>query len=405
MSDQLSADLASLRIDRATPPSQGMPWWAWSILVIGTLAGGSYVAWQRFAPSVFKTEVATTEVIQVLPSQAATELTGVGYVVAQRQSKVACQILSRISEMLVNEGQRVKTGDVLFRVEDAAQKAALSAARARASAARARINAATATLAQLRQQLVREKNLFQHEASPRATSDDLQEQVNSQDAVFKAAVRDAEAADEDVHAAEVQLDYTTVRAPFDGIVLGKPLNIGELVGTVTEKPAVELCDPETLLAEIDVPERRIEKCKLKGPAEVILEAYPDVRYRSEIVEIGSRVDRSKGTVTVKLKMLDVPPRLLPDMRARANFLTEAVDEKTAKAPPKTVVPKSAVVERGGARWVFQLDDGRVRQVPIETGEAVGTGYELRKGPAVGTVLVADPPETMADGQPVKEKTR
>jgi RND family efflux transporter MFP subunit len=213
------------------------------------------------------------------------------------------------------------------------------------------------------------------------------------------------AAEEELRAAEVQLNYTTVRAPFDGVVLGKPLNVGELVGTMTEKPAVELCDPNTLLAEIDVPERRIEKVKLDGPAEVVLESYPDARYRATVQEVGSRVDRSKGTVIVKLKMLEVPERLLPDMRARANFLTEALDAKAVKEKPRTVVPRTAIAERGGAKVVFQLEDGRVRMVPVTLGPEFANGFELKSGPAVGTVLVSEPPATMADGQPVKEKSK
>lgn len=404
MTDQLSADLASLRIDRQTAPPSSTPWWGCAAVALVLSVGGGYMGYRRLAPSVFKTEVTTTEVILVSPAQASTELTGVGYVVAQRQSKVACQLLSRIADMKVKEGDRVKANDVLFVVEDAAQRAALSAAKARASGTRARISAATATLTELRQQLTREKGLAENHAMARATAEDRYEQVRAQEAMLKSAEHDAAAADEDVHSCEVQLAYATVRAPFDGVVIGKPLNVGELVGTMTEKPAVELCDPETLLAEIDVPERRIEKVKVTGPAEVILESYPDVRYRATVEEVGSRVDRSKGTVVVKLKMLELPERLLPDMRARANFLAEALDVKAAKEPPKTVVPRSAIVDRGGAKFVFKLEDGRVQQVPITVGPAFGGGFELRSGPPVGSKLVSEPPETMADGQPVKEKS-
>jgi HlyD family secretion protein len=405
VADNLSADLASLRIDRAPRPPSSTPWWGCALVALALAAAAGYLGYRHYAPSVFKTEVSTTEVLLLSPAQASTELTGVGYVVAQRQSKVACQLLSRIAEMKVHEGQKVKAGDELFHVEDAAQRAALSAAKARASGARARLNAATAALAELRQQLAREKNLAEQEAGTIAAADDRREQVRAQEATLKAAEHEVAAADEDVHAAEVQLDYTKVRAPFDGIVLGKPLTEGELVGTVTEQPAVELADPAPLLAEIDVPERRIEKVKNGGPAEVILDSYPDSRYRATVVEVGSRVDRSKGTVIVKLKLLEVPDRLLPDMRARANFLTEALDAKAAKEPPKNVVPRAAVAERGGAKVVFKIEDGRVRMMPVTVGGEFGGGLELKSGPPPGTVLVADPPATMADGQPVKEKNK
>jgi RND family efflux transporter MFP subunit len=403
--DNLSNDLASLRIDRtARPPSSPIGLIVGTIVVLALGAAG-YLGYGRYAPSVFKTEVATTEVLVVSPAQASTELTGVGYVVAQRQSKIACQVLTRVSEMLVREGDHVKAGDILFRVEDAAQRAALSAARSRALASKARIQTATATLSELKQQLVRETALAEHRAGPAATAEDRREQIHAQEAAIKAAEQDAAAAEEDVRAAQVQLDYTVVRAPFEGIVLGKPLDVGELVGTFTEKPAVELCDAATLMAEIDVPEKRLDKIRIGGPAEIILEAYPDNRYRGIVREIASRVDRSKGTVVVKLEFAERPERLLPDMRARAGFLTEKIDDTAIKAPPKTIVPHAAVADRAGSKVVFEIENGRVRMVPVTLGAPFGGDFELRAGPAPGTVLVADPPETMADGQPVKEKAK
>jgi RND family efflux transporter MFP subunit len=235
--------------------------------------------------------------------------------------------------------------------------------------------------------------------------DDLRERLRAEEGHLLAAQKDAAAAADEVRSAEVQLEYTVVKAPFAGVVRGKPLDVGELLGTFNEKPAVELFDPETLLAEIDVPEKRLEKIRPGGPAEVVLEAYPETRLRAEVVEVGSGVDRSKGTVIAKLKLLDRPERLLPDMRARANFLTEALDATAAKAPPKVVVPRSAVAERGGGKVVFRIEDGRARMVSVALGPEVGRGFELRSGPGPGTVLIANPPDTLADGQPVKERSK
>jgi HlyD family secretion protein len=178
-----------------------------------------------------------------------------------------------------------------------------------------------------------------------------------------------------------------------------------MLGTFNEKPAVELFDPETLLAEIDVPEKRLEKVRIDGPAEVVLEAYPETRLRAVVVELGSQVDRSKGTVVAKLRLVDRPERLLPDMRARANFLASELDEPSLKAPPKVVIPKSAIAERGGRKVVFRIEDGRAREVPVTLGPEISGGFEALSGPPPGTVLVADPPATLGDDQPVKEKNR
>jgi RND family efflux transporter MFP subunit len=373
------------------------------VFVVIALGASGYVGYEKASPSLWKTEVSTTEIIVVSPAQASTELTALGYVVAQRDSHVACKVLSRIAKMEVHEGDTVKEGSVLFRVEDAEQKAALTAARSRAAATRARIKAASASYAQAKQRYARENVLVGYDAMEKATAEDRLEEMHVLEASLVASELDAKAADDDVSSREVDLSNTVVTAPFDGVVIGKPLDIGELVGTVTEKPAVELCDPGTLLAEIDVPEKRLDKIKVGGPTEVVLDAYPEDRYRGIVQEIGTKVDRSKGTVIAKVRLLDLPPHLLPDMRARAGFLTEKLEDKALKEPPKTIVPRSGIAERGGSKVVFVVDDGRVRMVPVTLGPEFGGGFELRKGPEPGTKLVANPPETMADGQPVKEK--
>lgn len=404
MGDQLSSDLASLRINRNEAPPPASRTWLVGLVVVGALGAGGFYGYDRVSPALWKTEVTTTEVLLVSPAEGSTELTALGYVVAQRQSHVACKVLSKIAKMEVHEGDHVKEGQVLFRTEDAEQKAALSAARSRSAAAHARITAALASHHQAKQRFDRESALVRYEAMEKATADDRLEEMKSLEAAMKAAELDAVAADDDVHAREVDLANTVVTAPFDGIVIGKPLDVGELVGTVTEKPAVELHDPNTLKAEIDVPEKRLGKIKLNGPAEIILDSFPDNRFRAKVDEIGTRVDRSKGTVVVKLSFLDMPPILLPDMRARAGFLTEKLDEHAMKEPPKTIVPKTAITERGGAQVVFVIEGDHVRMENVTLGPAFGTGFELKTGPRVGTKVVENPPATMADGNPVKEKT-
>lgn len=403
MSDELSTDLASLRIDREPRPPSRAPVGLVLLAVAAGLGAGAYFVVPRVAPSIFKTEVAVTEVSMVSPAQGSVELTATGYVIPQRQAKVAAKVLSRIADMRVREGDRVKAGDVLYTTEDAEQRAALGAARMRVTAAKARAASARASLFEDRQKLVREVKLSKEGVVSSSTPEDREARVHSLEEAARAAELEASVAEEEVKAREVDLSYTVIRAPFGGVVLGKPLDPGELVGTFTEKPAVELADMSTALLEADVPEGRLGKVQMNGPAEVILDAIPSRRFRGAVVEIGSRVNRAKATVVAKVKFVDTPDPFLPDMAGRVNFLAHALDDKAMKEPPKLFLPRAALAERGGNTVVFQVDDGRVRMVPVAVVGPFGLGYELRTGPPPGARVVAEPPETLADGQRVKEK--
>jgi multidrug efflux pump subunit AcrA (membrane-fusion protein) len=107
---------------------------------------------------------------------------------------------------------------------------------------------------------------------------------------------------------------------------------------------------------------------------------------------------------VKVRFLDRDDTVLPEMAARVSFLDAPLDVAKLKEPPKTIVPASAVADRGGAKIVFTVDDGKVRMVPVTLGAPFAGGFELTSGPAPGTKLVSDPPTTMADGQAIKERS-
>jgi multidrug efflux pump subunit AcrA (membrane-fusion protein) len=167
---------------------------------------------------------------------------------------------------------------------------------------------------------------------------------------------------------------------------------------------VEIADLSTQVVETDVPEGRLSLVKVGGPTEIVLDAFPQKRFRGRTIEITPQVDRAKATVLVKVKFEDDLSGVLPDMSARVSFLSEELDAEAMKEEPKTIVPDSAVVERDGAKVVFVYDEGKVRLTPVTLGPAYGRGFELEAGPIAGTKLVSDPAPTLTDGQSVKEKT-
>jgi HlyD family secretion protein len=194
-----------------------------------------------------------------------------------------------------------------------------------------------------------------------------------------------------------------VRAPIDGTVVSKESQPGEFVSPFTQKTIALLVDFDSLVVVIEVPESKLRLVKVGSPCEAVLDAYPGKRHRCSTLEIGRRVDRSKATVKVKVKFLERPENALPDMAARVSFLAKELDAEAMKEPPKLVVPKSAVVERNGAKAVYVLEEGKTRLTNVQVGETFGDAFVLTNGPTPGTKVVANPAPDLRDGQNIKEK--
>lgn len=405
-SDQLSTDLASLRIDRnpERPPRRFPSWLLWTGVAAGALAIIYFVAYPRLRAAIVTDSVRTGEITLVSPSQGQVQLTASGYVVALTKAKVAAKVNGRIAEMFVDEGQHIEKGTRVARIEDTDFKTQLAAAQARAATARARIMTARAQLAEAKLQLERERRMVEGGLSARATVEDLELRVASLTTAVRATEADASAADAETRTLAVQLDNYNVVSPIAGTVIVKLSEVGEVVAPgFGAAGVVEVVDLTSLVVQIDVPEARLEKVKVGGPCEIVLEAYPSERHRGAVKEIGRRVERSKGTVPVKISFIDRPTEVLPEMAARVSFLSAAIDEKDLKQPPKLVVPTAAVTRRGGADVVFVLDDDTVRQTPVELGGPLGGGRELVTPLPVDTKVVLSPPSSMNDGDTVKEK--
>lgn len=405
MSDQLSQDLASLKIDRTAGASRSVPrWLIWLVVLGGLGALGWFVAYPMIKDAIYKTEVRTGEIVLVSPSQAQVQLTATGYVVAETTAKVGAKVNGRIAEIFVIEGQLIEKNAPVARLEDVDQKSVISAARARTASARARVATAKANLAETRVQLEREKQLVATGVSAKATVDDLEARVASLIAGVKAAEAEVKAADAETSTLELQLDNFIITSPISGTVVDKIVEVGEVVAPGFGSPGViEVVDLTSVVVEIDVPEGRLSQITVDAPCEVVLDAYPSQRYGCSVKEIGRRVNRAKATVPIKVRFDNRPAEVLPDMAARVSFLKQKVDQKTLDVPPKLIVPTSAVVLRGGATVVFVYDDGEVRLTRVEVGPAFGDGLELATDLPPGTKVVLDPPSKLEDGQKVKEK--
>jgi RND family efflux transporter MFP subunit len=397
----LKTDLASLRIDHDRPARSP---WRWPLLLLVpviVLLAVLYALRARQAFSAVEVEVGqATMSAPAAPGQAgAPILTASGYVVARRKAVVSAKVQGRLGVLKVEEGDRVREGAVIARLE--ADDVAAQVQRARAMVQRAEADLAEQRrLARQAADLVREKVL----------AGDQLEAADSRVKMAEAALRQAHA---DLSLASAQLQNTVILAPFTGTVVKKMAEVGESVAPIppgvnlstSSGAIVALADLDTLEVEADVAEANVAKLSDEQPAEVTVEAFPDRRYRAVLRQVIPTADRTKATVQVKVTILDKDPNLKPEMSAKVTFLEPARPvAASAPATPTVVVPRDAVVTREGETVVFVVgSDGKVQRRPVTTrGESQGQ-LIVRSGLSGGESVVVRPPETLRAGDAVRQR--
>ena len=395
-------DLSKLQIDRNAPRAarRGRRWWLWVVgLALLAAAGAAAVGGWFGAP----VEVQTVTVTTAYPTQAITALNATGYVVAQRKAAVASKATGRLEWLGVTEGSRVNAGDIIARLENRDVTAARDQAAASVKVADANLEQARAELADAERAFRRSEELL----AKKFISDSAHDAAVARYEKAKAAVRGQEAAvavaRANLRSAEVALDQTLIRAPFDGVVLTKSANVGDNITPFsnaldTKGAVVTMADMATLEVEADVAESSLAKIKVGQPAEIQLDAIPGERSAGIVSRIVPTVDRAKATVLVKVRFMDPDPRVLPDMSAKVAFLERAPTADERK--PVAAVQKAAVVGEGAARHVFVVKDGVAAKRTVETGAELGDLVAVR-GLAAGERVVASPLDRSLDGRKVK----
>ena len=402
-------ELKSLRIER-NEPRHTLPGWAPAAIAIAVVGVVALVGWRVLAPRIFVPEVETTAISLVSPAQAQQLLVATGYVVPQRQANISPRIGGRIAQLFVEDGTIVKKGQLLAVLEDQDFKAQVLQANADARSAEAREKKAEVDLVDAQRAFDREKVVQAKGVSTPAALDQVTARLDGAKATLNAARSETVAAKARVEVAKVNLDNCYVRAPFDGRITQKLTDIGEIVfgavgaGAGGRGGIASLADFSTLQVEADVSESQVAKLALGTPAEIVLDAFPDRRFRAKVAEVRPRVDRAKATVTVKVAFVDDTKDVLPDMGAKVTFLAKELDEAAVNAKPIAAVQADAVVERGENKvvWVLGPDD-LIRSVNVVTGAPMGGLVALREGPPAGTKVVRRPDGDLRPGMRVKEK--
>ncbi|MGH8608377.1 MAG: efflux RND transporter periplasmic adaptor subunit [Gammaproteobacteria bacterium] len=349
------------------------------------------------------TEVEVSKVVLAYPSQAYALLNATGYVVPQTKADVASKATGRLEWMGVEEGSRVTQGQIIARLENQDVVATMEQAAANITVAKARSEEAQADLKEASLTLKRAQDLL---AKKYVSKEDYDAAVARHDKAA-AATRRARSeirAAEAIHAgAKVAVAYTLIRAPFDGVVLSKHADIGDIVApfsstTESKGSVVSMADLDTLEVEADVSESNIATVAVDQACEAVLDALPQSRFRCVVSRIVPTVDRSKATVLVKVKFVDRDPRILPDMSAKVAFLAQALTR--AEQSPRLVAEPDAIVERGGQKRAFVVNGSEVREVAVEVGARLGERVIISRGLKEGDKVVLRPPQALVDGAKV-----
>ncbi len=390
------ADLSRLKIHREERSSSGPPSRPRSWLLIYA-AGAIFLALglffflrDSFTPDPL---VEVTAVSYISPAQASALLTASGYVVAQRKAAIASKATGRLVYLGYQEGDRVKKGQIIARIESADVEAALAQAKADLEVARADLHDA-------QQSLDRTTELFGRKLASQADYDAAKARYDR--VVATIALKKAGLA-----SAEVAVENTRIRAPFDGTILTKNADIGEVVapfaaGASSRVAVVTIADMTSLEVEADVAESNIERVTVGSPCEISLDAYPESHYRGAVDKIVPTADRAKATVLTKVRFLERDSRVLPEMSAKVHFLPKQ-SPQGEDAAPKLVVDTGAVIRVGGNAVVYRLVEGRAAEAPVELGERFAGVVEIRGGLAAGDKVVLRPPQKLSAGMKVRIK--
>jgi RND family efflux transporter MFP subunit len=399
------ADLAKLRISRNEGPPPRVRRWRRAVVpvlvTLGVAAAALLVYWRVATAAV---EVEQAAVTLAYPYQAVTLLNATGYVVAQRKASVASKATGRLEWLGVQEGSRVKRDEIIARLESEDVMAAREQAAANVKVARASVEQAQAELREAQRALERSRELLAQGFVSQAAHDTAIAREERDQAALNGARAQVRVAEANLRAAEVAVEQTVIRAPFDGVVLTKNANVGDTITPFssaldTKGAVVTMADMSTLEVEADVSESSLASVRVDQPCEIELDALPDMRFQGTVSRMVPTVDRTKATVTAKIRFRELDPRVLPDMSAKVAFLSEVVP--AGQRGPRPAVNPEAVVTREGAALVYVVREGRAVAAPVRTGRKLGDAVELLEGPPVGTKVVLRPGDRVKDGAAVK----
>ncbi len=397
--EDLKQQLQSLKIDRDSPRSNRWKWVIWVVLLVLLAGGFRYGLKYRADHSGTEVETVRPSIQTVTgPQPGAPILAASGYVVARKKAVVSAKIQGRLAELRVEKGSQVKAGEVIARLESEDYSANIE--RSRAAILRAQADLAEAQ---------RQAGIADRLAHEKVVSTDQRDAAESKVRLAQAALAQANA---DLNYNQSLYDFTLIRAPFSGVVVKKMAEVGESVAPIppgvnlstSSGAIVAMADMDSLEVEVDVNEANVSKLTPHQPAEIVVQAFGDRRFRGQLRQIIPTADRTKATVTVKVAFLDRDKNLKPEMSANVTFL-EKTKPSVADSKPQPVMylPKEAVATRDGNPIVFEILNGSAQERPVTVGGERDGNVIIKKGLSGSELLVSKPPDSLKNGDRVRVK--
>lgn len=400
--------LKQLKIDRgarAAAPSRG-PWpWIAGLAVVGLLVLGAL--WLRggsVEPVQVRTAIVQSAAAAGGPSAV---LEATGYVTARRVATVSAKVTGKVAEVLIEEGQQIRAGEVMARLDTTDVERAVSLAEAQAAQSRAQLAETRVALANAEREWQRQRELVAKKLTSQQAADAAEVQVQSLKARLAAQQAAVSVSEQALNQRRQDLDNLVIRAPFDGVVIAKAAQPGEMIsplsagGGFTRTGVGTLVDMDSLEIEVDVSESYIQRVSPGQPVEAVLNAYPDWKIPASVIAIIPTADRTKATVKVRIRFGERDARVVPDMGVRVAFLAP---EQASSAPPLAgvLVPTAAIRREAEASTAFVVREGKLQRRMVEIGERIAGQQQVLSGLAAGERVVLDPGVDLREGQDVRE---
>jgi len=328
-----------------------------------------------------------------------------GYVTARREATVSSKVTGKVTEVLIEEGMKVKADQVLARLDDSNVRASLKVAEAQLASAKAALEETRAQLKQASQEFQRVTELAKQHIASQSDLDLAESNAKSLQAHLAQQELDVTVAERQVAAWQQQMDDMTIRAPFDGVITTKDAQPGEMISPVsagggyTRTGIGTIVDMSSLEIEIDVNESYINRVEPGQAVEATLDAWPNWKIPCKVIAIIPTADRQKSTVKVRVGFDQLDPRILPEMSVKVAFR-----EAGGATETRTVlIPKTAVQSQDGRDVVFIVQNGRAERRAVTVTDAQGDDAVLSAGVSAGEKVVVNAPAELKDGVAVKEK--